>query len=190
MAAIELVMAVAVLGMGAGGWLQAGLLVGWVALALGLGWRYCGYRHRWTEARLGMTDDLVERMVGYRTRLAQEAREHWHDGEDQALARYLKRSGVMDRAAVRLLALVPRGWVVVGLLGLAPQLCFRPRLASTARAGPRWDPARLSGPAQAGHGPLVSGGRGDRVDAGRTPVSCGHPTGSSWIADLRPRARP
>ena len=59
-------------------------------------------------------------MVGHRTRLAQEAPAHWHDGEDQALARYLELARAMDRTAAWLLALVPRGWLLLGLLGLAP----------------------------------------------------------------------
>jgi ATP-binding cassette subfamily B protein len=69
-----------------------------------------------------MTHDLVERMVGQRTRLAQEAPEHWHDGEDEAAEHYLTLARAMDRRATLLLALVPRGWCVPGLLGLAPAL--------------------------------------------------------------------
>jgi ATP-binding cassette, subfamily B, bacterial len=118
-AGIELVMAAAVLGLGAGGLPHALLLLGWGALALLLGWRYFQHRRHWTEARFGMTHDLVERMVGHRTRLAQEVRERWHDGEDQALERYFARSAAMDRVSV-MQALVPRGWLVLGLLGLSP----------------------------------------------------------------------
>jgi hypothetical protein len=44
----------------------------------------------------------------------------WHDGEDQALARYLARSAAMDRTAAWLLAVVPRGWLSLGLPVLAP----------------------------------------------------------------------
>jgi ATP-binding cassette subfamily B protein len=63
---------------------------------------------------------LVERLVGHRTRLAQEVRERRHDGEDQAMARYLDSSAAMDRTAAWLIAVVPRGWHFLGLLGLAP----------------------------------------------------------------------
>jgi ATP-binding cassette, subfamily B, bacterial len=38
----------------------------------------------------------------------------------EALARYLERSAAMDRTAVWLMAVVPRGWLILGLLGLAP----------------------------------------------------------------------
>jgi ATP-binding cassette subfamily B protein len=119
-AGIELVLAPVILSTGAGGWCHALLLLGWVGGTCLLGGWYFRSRQRWTAARLAMTHDLVERMVGHRTRLAQEAPEHWHDGEEQAVERYLALARAMDRRVVLLLALVPRGWCVLGLLGLAP----------------------------------------------------------------------
>jgi len=86
----------------------------------GFGLWFYARRATWTRNRLAMTHDLVERMVGHRTRLAQEPRERWHDGEDQVLERYLMSSRSMDRATVWLTALVPRGWLVVGILGISP----------------------------------------------------------------------
>jgi ATP-binding cassette subfamily B protein len=117
MAGIELIMAAVVLGKGAGGTLHVLLFLGWVALAGLLSWRFFRYRQRWTAERLGLTHDLVERMIGHRTRLAQEPRERWHEGEDQALERYCAVSREMDGAAL-VQALVPGGWLIVGLLGL------------------------------------------------------------------------
>jgi ATP-binding cassette subfamily B protein len=119
-AGIELVAAAVILVLGAGGWLQALLLAAWVALAFLLGGRYLRDRDRWTDSRLEMTHDLVERMVGHRTRLAQEGREHWHDAEDRALQRYLDVSAAMDRTATLVMALLPRGWLLLALLGLVP----------------------------------------------------------------------
>src|SRR5262249_544070 len=66
-AGIELALAMVVLGSGAGGWLQSGLLLGWLALTGVLGWRYCHQRQSWTTARLAMTYTLIERLVGHRT---------------------------------------------------------------------------------------------------------------------------
>ena len=120
MAGMELLIAAAVLHAGAGGGRHALLLLVWVAVALLLGWRYWRQRRHWTGERLTLTHDLVEGLVGHRTRLAQEGRERWHDGEDQAVARYLERSAAMDRTAAWLIAVVPRGWLFLGLLGLAP----------------------------------------------------------------------
>ena len=117
---IELVLAAVVLGAGAGGAGHALLLVLWVAMAAVLGWRYFQEERRWTDSRIAMTHDLVERMVGHRTRLAQEPREHWHDSEDQGLERYQTVSQSVDRRGALLMAIVPRGWLVVGVAGLAP----------------------------------------------------------------------
>ena len=119
-AGIEILVATTILGAGVGGRLHAFLLLGWVAVTAFIGWRYLWQRRRWTDARLTMTHDLVERMVGYRTCLAQEMRERWHDGENQALEHYLDLSGSMDRVTAWMIALIPRGWLILGLLGLAP----------------------------------------------------------------------
>jgi ATP-binding cassette subfamily B protein len=120
-ALVELAMCTAVLTQGSGGWLHAGLLLVVVAVTVVLGWRYYRRRREWTEVRLSMTHDLVERMVGHRTRIAQEPRARWHDGEDQALERYLVVSRDVDRASVAL-SLVPRAWLLVGIAALAPGL--------------------------------------------------------------------
>jgi ATP-binding cassette subfamily B protein len=119
-AVIELTLAGFVLGAGGGSWGHVVLLLGTTVVASWLGLRYYRQQRRWTEERLELTHDLVERMVGHRTRLAQEARAHWNDGEDQSLDRYLGVSQGLDRAGVALQALVPRGWLLAGVLGLAP----------------------------------------------------------------------
>jgi ATP-binding cassette subfamily B protein len=67
-----------------------------------------------------MTDDLVERMVGHRTRLAQEAPERWHHGEDERLERYLESSRRLDRHAIALHGAVPAAWLGLGVAGLVP----------------------------------------------------------------------
>src|SRR5581483_552948 len=127
-ALIEIIASIFVLAAGAGGWLQAGLLVLWLVLAGVLAVRYFERNREWTDVRLDMTHDLVENMAGHRTRLAQLPADRWHDGEDEALEKYIGSSRAMDQATARLLAVVPRGWLVVGLLGLAP--AFRAAVAS------------------------------------------------------------
>jgi ATP-binding cassette subfamily B protein len=119
-AVVELVLAGFVLGPGAGSWGHVVLLLGAALAALLLGLRYYRQRRQWTVERLAMTNDLVERIVGHRTRLAQEPRGHWNEGEDEALERYLGVSGGLDRTAVALRTLVPRGWFLAGVLGLVP----------------------------------------------------------------------
>jgi ATP-binding cassette subfamily B protein len=71
-----------------------------------------------------MTNDLVERMQGHRTRLAQEPREHWNQEEDRVLDDYLGLSVSLDRTLQLLKVLVPRGWFIIGLLGLGPVFVF------------------------------------------------------------------
>ncbi len=119
-ALIEIVAAIVVLALGAGGGLQSALLVVWLAIAAAMAWSYFQRNRKWTDVRLRMTHDLVESMAGYRTRLAQLPSDRWHEGEDEALEQYLKSSRALDASTARLAARVPRGWLVVGLLGLAP----------------------------------------------------------------------
>src|SRR5262249_52280423 len=92
----------------------------WIGAAVVLSIRYLKTRGGWTDARLDMTHDLVERMVGHRTRLAQEAPERWHDGEDQAVERYLDRSISLDRLLILLSSVFPRGWMIIGIAIMIP----------------------------------------------------------------------
>jgi ATP-binding cassette, subfamily B, bacterial len=130
-ALIEVAASVVVLSLGAGGALQAGLLVVWLAAGAAIAWRYYRRNRSWTDVRLRMTHDLVESMVGHRTRLAQLPADRWHQGEDEALESYLKTSKVLDNSTAALLAFVPRGWLVLALVGLGP--AFVRGDASTAR---------------------------------------------------------
>ena len=119
-ALIEIVIAMFVLAAGAGGALQAGLLFVWILVAAAIAWKYWQRNRGWTDVRLAMTHDLVESMVGHRTRLAQLPPDRWHAGEDESLERYLQASRAMDNSTTLLIGLLPRGWLVLGLLGLAP----------------------------------------------------------------------
>ena len=95
-------------------------LVLWLALAIGLSAKYFRRLSAWTSMRLDMTHDLVERMVGHRTTLAQEPPERRDREEDASLKDYLSTSAGLDRSVIPFLAGVPSGWLVVGLAGLAP----------------------------------------------------------------------
>jgi ATP-binding cassette subfamily B protein len=134
-AVVELALAGFVLGAGAGGWGLVLLLLGTAGVTALLGVRYYRRRRWWTNERLGLTNDLVERMLGHRTRLAQESRARWNDGEDQALERYRRASEDLDRRAAALQVLVPRGWFVVALLGLAPAFLAGTRSAAALAVG-------------------------------------------------------
>jgi ATP-binding cassette, subfamily B, bacterial len=128
-AGIELLIAIPVLAAGAGGVLHALVLVATLGGFAFLARIYLRERRRWTDERLEITHDVVERMVGHRTRLAQERPERWHAGEDEALARYADRSRRVDRLQAILQSL-PRLWLPIGIAAL---------MGSFARAGVRAD---------------------------------------------------
>jgi ATP-binding cassette subfamily B protein len=126
LAVAQLVTAGVVLSMGAGGLLSAFVLLAWSLLALAFLWRSALKTKSWTEVYQEMTNDLVERMVGHRTRLAQEDRLHWHDEEDMILERYLKASMELDGQNTQLGAFISRGWLVVGLSMVAYSFVLAP----------------------------------------------------------------
>ena len=119
-AVVELLVTVGVLALGAGGWLHATALLLWLAAVVLLCVRLLRHQLRWVLSRPVLTNGLVERMVGHRTRLAQEHPRHWHDGEDQSLDDYQTRSRSLDRTAIWLLAVGARGWMLAGFALLAP----------------------------------------------------------------------
>ncbi|MFC0107078.1 ATP-binding cassette domain-containing protein [Kibdelosporangium aridum] len=90
----------------------------WVAGTLVVAQRYLRARQAWTASRLELTDDIVAKMLGHRTRLAQQAPSEWHIGEESSLNRYENRSKQLDRWLVVLSAVCTRGWVAVGVAGL------------------------------------------------------------------------
>ena len=118
-AVVQLIMATAVLAHGASGWLHVTLLWSWLAVALFSGWRYFLRNRDWLLAHQRMINALVERMVGHRTRLAQQPASDWHREEDQTLAAYARLSQRLDAIEARISAAFGRGWLLLGLAGLA-----------------------------------------------------------------------
>ncbi len=118
-AGIELVMSAWVLSRGAAAWLQVVLLAVWTLVILLAGWRYFEHRRRWTDDRLSLTHELVESLVGHRTRMAQERRERWHQREDRLLESYLVSSRRMDRRRA-FLVVSSFAWVSIGIAGMLP----------------------------------------------------------------------
>lgn len=117
---VELSLAAWVLSIGVGGAAHVLLLLGWLLVTLWLSWTYVARMKSWTLTRLDMTHQLIERMVGHRTRLAQEWPARRDAQEDQVMKDYLQTSRRMDVSSVAVFAGVPGGWGVIGLLGLAP----------------------------------------------------------------------
>jgi ATP-binding cassette subfamily B protein len=129
LALVEFAVLTVVLLLGPGGALHALALIVWGLLTMAAAWQCYQQGLRWTHARRDMTNDLVEQMVGHRTRLAQQSPARWHDGEDEALERYLALSAVLDKRETVLRAM-PQAWFLVGLAGFLPSLLY----ASTSAA--------------------------------------------------------
>jgi ATP-binding cassette subfamily B protein len=122
LALIDLAMAVLLLARGAPALL--GLLGVTLVASVGAAVAYHRCRQRWTEARMTMTHELVETMVGQRTRVAQEPSARWHHREDRLLADYLHGSRPYDGLTAAL-ATIPRLWLLAAFAGLMLPLATR-----------------------------------------------------------------
>ncbi|MBV9758978.1 MAG: ATP-binding cassette domain-containing protein [Acidobacteriaceae bacterium] len=98
------------------------LLLAWLAIAAPIAFRFLRSFHAATGARIGLTQDLVESMIGHRTRIAQLPREEWHESEDIGLDRYFEISRLLDLHGTPLVAAIPRGWLIVSLACLVPAI--------------------------------------------------------------------
>jgi len=115
----ELLVALVIASQGAGG--AALVVLGLVALVIAalVGMRFVRAKDAWTRARLAITGDLIENMVGHRTRLAQQSPANWHQGEDVALADYVLRSAAPDTLECGLAVWPRRAFMAVGLVVVA-----------------------------------------------------------------------
>jgi ATP-binding cassette subfamily B protein len=74
----------------------------------------------WTSRRLTLTHDLIERMAGQRTVVAQQPPALWHRDEARALAAYSHAGGRLDALASALAVLAPRLWLLAAAGALVP----------------------------------------------------------------------
>lgn len=101
-----------------GSWQAAVLLVIWTVLTVGAGAIYYLIAHDWYAAYRLMTNNLVEGMIGHRTRLAQQTMNYWHVEEDNLLSKYLMLSQQLDRIS-NLQNVISGAWLTAGLINLA-----------------------------------------------------------------------
>jgi ATP-binding cassette, subfamily B, bacterial len=120
--AFELVTGLCVLALGVAPGGQLAFAALWCALGVALAVRVQRRLAAWSSERLALTHDLVERMIGQRTLVAQQPPELWHRDEDRALAAYAARGRALDRAVAVLTVVVPRGFVIGAVAILAPHL--------------------------------------------------------------------
>jgi ATP-binding cassette, subfamily B, bacterial len=133
-AIMELAFAGWILMQGAGGGTHLVLLLGWSLFSFWLCWRYYVRLRTWSFERLDMTHDLIEAMVGHRTRLAQENATQRESVEDIGLQNYLAASKALDTSGVFVISGASSGWILVGLAGLLPVFVSDAAISPTAIA--------------------------------------------------------
>ncbi len=134
-ALLQLIAAVPVLAAGPAPALHLTLLVGWTAASLLLVRRAGLHLRVWTEQRAELTRHLVEAMIGHRTRVAQEPPERWHVGDDARLVDLLARERALGRSEAAVVAVVPHGWLVLGVAALLPGFVVGEVPAATIAVG-------------------------------------------------------
>jgi ATP-binding cassette, subfamily B, bacterial len=134
LALIELGVATALLVLVANDAVLTVLLIGWLAISSGLASRFYKRKLLATRQRLDLTEDLVEMMIGHRTRLAQSPQAEWHRAEDAKTTRYLNLSQLADDAGALLVSLMTRGWLVLAVLGLTLRIVDKVVLPELAPA--------------------------------------------------------
>jgi ATP-binding cassette subfamily B protein len=126
LALVQLLGALVVCALGAGGGLQALLLLGWSGFLTWLTTSFWTARDQWTRERFQLSRGFVENVVGNRTRIAQQAPHQWHRREDREVDAYAKSSRRMDTLATLVSVLPGRGWLVVGFAGLTVTVLVEP----------------------------------------------------------------
>ena len=122
MALVDLVVVLGLFFLIPGTALLMSLYLLWVGFIAVRGWQLYRRIRDWARTRIAMTHNIVEGLLGHRTRAVQEDMAHWHDREDRELARYLEGSGALDRARLSYEVITRQGWLVLALLGLLPGL--------------------------------------------------------------------
>jgi ATP-binding cassette, subfamily B, bacterial len=119
-ALLELMFAGWILSGGAAGYWHLLALLIWLATTLAFCWRYYRRLGAWTAVRLNTTHDLIEQMVGHRTKLAQEWPGRRDEAEDRTMQDYLALTREADDAITPIAAGAAGGWAILALLSLAP----------------------------------------------------------------------
>ncbi len=115
LALFELAVAAYVLTLGAAPLLCLGLFLLWLVLLSAGVAGYTRHRGRWVRERNSLTQRLIEKMNGHRTRIAQQPSHLWHTAEDAALFHYGRASEKMDSWNAAITAVGPRGWLALGM---------------------------------------------------------------------------
>ena len=96
------------------------VLLLWLLLVVGVSALYYRSRGRWTESRFRVVSELLEQMLGHRTRLVQEPRSVRHRAEDHQLVEYHQLGRGLDGWSAILFGALPFGWLLTGVVSLTP----------------------------------------------------------------------
>lgn len=105
---------------GSGGWLHAALLLAWTLGSLLLLRPYTIAKATAAGLRLELATDMVEKMVGHETRIAQQPASAWHVEEDASLAAYTEAMAAVDRWQVFVTSVLPGVFMVLSFALIAP----------------------------------------------------------------------
>ena len=100
------------------GWEISVFLFIWISCFLICCLIYYKYTNAWISHFREMTNNMIERMVGYRTRIVQENLKHWHDEEDTELNAYHRLSKQLYRITLTLNPVLTRSWLILSLFCL------------------------------------------------------------------------
>jgi len=98
------------------GLLISTVLILWIILCLIACVIYYQNTNEWISHFRDMTNNMIERMVGYRTRIVQEKYQNWHDEEDIELNKYHQLSIKKDNITLIINPIITRGWMLVSII--------------------------------------------------------------------------
>ncbi|MBF0120229.1 MAG: ABC transporter ATP-binding protein [Desulfobacterales bacterium] len=117
---LELVSAMFVLNMGIGGTFHAFVFISWIIISIFFYVRWFKKRNDKIELYRSMSNDLIEQMVGHRTRLVQEDKRCIHDEEDNKLSKYCELANSVDDTTVKINVIIAEAWPIIGLIAIIP----------------------------------------------------------------------
>jgi len=112
---IKIIISLSLLIIGSG-WLISTVLILWIILCLIACVIYYHNTNEWVSHFRDMTNNMIERMVGYRTRIVQEKYQNWHDEEDIELNKYHQLSIKKDNITLIINPVITRGWMLVSII--------------------------------------------------------------------------
>lgn len=112
------------------------LMLGWLGVTTWLGYRLCQRYITLNAHHTEMMTGLLERIRGHQTRLVQENK--WHEADDREVADYLTLAQDYDRQNLVIWVLVPYGWIILMLLGIAADFVLEPGMREGTALGLRF----------------------------------------------------